>query len=230
MAADQPSLFPSEKPERPIWLTANPSDPPESAASEQPDNEFFIRQAVAQDSRRACELLFRLYYAPLCSHAVRFVHDRQLAEDLVADVFLQFWAQKHYEHVTTSYRSYLFRAVRNRAYNHIRWEFNRQEPIQEATDRPDAETIQPDRLLLQDELQFAIEEAIRQLPQQRQRVLIMSRFEGKKYKEIAEEMGLTPKTVENHLLRGLSTLRQILIQKNLLIWWLLLLLSSVSAT
>ncbi|WP_234734949.1 RNA polymerase sigma-70 factor [Tellurirhabdus bombi] len=181
------------------------------------DREFFIRQAFERDARQACELLFRLYYAPLCSHAVRFVHNRQVAEDLVADVFYSLLAQELYRHITTSFRAYLFRAVRNRAYNYIRWELGRQEAIPDGVDRPDTDTAQPDRLMQQDELQLAVEEAVRQLSPQQQRVFVLSRFEGKKYKEIADELSLTPKTVENHLLRALAALRNMLVQKHILL-------------
>ncbi|GAA4452538.1 hypothetical protein GCM10023189_16070 [Nibrella saemangeumensis] len=186
------------------------------------DREFFIRQAFGQDPRRGCELLFRQYYAPLCSHAIRFVHNRQVAEDLVADVFYTFYNQELHRQITISFRSYLFRAVRNRAYNYIRWDLSRQEPLPDDTDRPEAEAAQPDRLMVQDELYFALEEAISQLPPQRQKVLLLSRFEGKKQKEIADELNLAPKTVENHLLRALATLRTVLTQKNLLGWVLLI--------
>ncbi|GAA4402753.1 RNA polymerase sigma-70 factor [Nibrella viscosa] len=165
--------------------------------------------------------MFRQYYAPLCSHAIRFVHNREVAEDLVADVFYAFYTQELHRQITTSYRSYLFRAVRNRAYNYIRWDLSRQEPLLTDADWADAEAAQPDHLMVQDEFYLALEEAIGQLPPQRQKVLLLSRFEGKKQKEIADELSLAPKTVENHLLRALATLRTILTEKNLLLVLLL---------
>jgi RNA polymerase sigma-70 factor (ECF subfamily) len=150
------------------------------------------------------------------------VYDRQLAEDLVADLFYAFYTKEIYTQITGSYRAYLYQAVRNRAYNSMRWELGRQETLPDDLDRPDVDTAQPDRLLQQDELYRALEQVVQQLPPQRQRVFLLSRFEGKSYKEIAAEMSLSPKTVENHLLRAVSTVRQYLRQQRLISWGLLL--------
>ncbi len=187
------------------------------------DNELFIRNAFSTDPRLGCELLFRQYFAPLCSHAIRFVYDRQVAEDIVADLFFTFYQKELYKKITGSYRAYLYQAVRNRSYNCLRWELNRQEPLPDDLDRPDLDATQPDRLLQQDELYRALEQAVQQLSPQRQRVFLLSRFEGKSYKEIAAEMSLSPKTVENHLLRSISIVRQLLRQQKLISCGLILL-------
>lgn len=206
-------------PGEPTPLLRNHTEAPAPMST---DGELFIRNAFATDPRMGCELLFRQYFAPLCSHAVRFVYDRQLAEDLVADLFYTFYTKEIYKQITGSYRTYLYQAVRNRAYNSLRWELGRQETLPDDLDRADTETIQPDRLLQQDELYRALEQAVQQLSPQRQRVFLLSRFEGKSYKEIAEEMDLAPKTVENHLLKAISTVRQSLRQQKLISWGLLL--------
>ncbi|QKZ14868.1 sigma-70 family RNA polymerase sigma factor [Spirosoma sp. KUDC1026] len=187
-----------------------------------PDSELFIRKAFETDAQLGCELLFRQYFAPLCSHAIRFVYDRQVAEDIVADIFYTFYTKVLYQQVKGSYRAYLYQAVRNRAYNSLRWELGRQERLPDGLDQADTEAAQPDRLMQQDELYWGLEQAVQQLSPQRQRVFLMSRFEGKSYKEIAQAMNLAPKTVENHLLQAIATIRQILRQQNLISWGLIL--------
>ncbi|AKD58503.1 RNA polymerase subunit sigma-24 [Spirosoma radiotolerans] len=189
------------------------------------DGELFIRNAFATDPKLGCELLFRQYFAPLCSHAIRFMYDRQAAEDVVADLFYTFYQKELYKQIRGSYRAYLYQAVRNRAYNSLRWELSRQESLPDDLDRADLDATQPDRLLQQDELYRALEQAVQQLSPQRQRVFLLSRFEGKSYKEIAAEMNLSPKTVENHLLRSISTVRQFLRQQKLISWTLLVLVT-----
>ncbi len=200
-------------------LVRSRTDMPNSPVN---DSELFIRNAFATDPRMGCELLFRQYFAPLCSHVVRFVYNRQVAEDLVADLFYTFYTKELFKQINGSYRAYLYQAARNRAYNSLRWELGRQETLPDDLDQPDLDASQPDRLLQQDELYRALEQAVQQLPGQRQRVFLLSRFEGKSYKEIAQEMGLSPKTVENHLLRATSTVRQLLRQQRLISWGLLL--------
>ncbi|TDE10580.1 hypothetical protein E0F88_28005 [Dyadobacter psychrotolerans] len=81
--------------------------------------EVFIRKTFEENPRKGCEMLFRLYYRGLCTHAVRYVYSKEIAEDLVADVFYTFWNTRAFLSVTYSFRSFLFRSVRNRAYNYL---------------------------------------------------------------------------------------------------------------
>lgn len=94
------------------------------------DTELFIRRAFDNDPQKGCELLFRLYHKPMCNHAVRFVYAKEIAEDLVADVFYTFWNSKAYLSVKQSFRAYLFRSVRNRAYNFLANEFKKTSPLE----------------------------------------------------------------------------------------------------
>lgn len=72
---------------------------------------------------------------------------------------------------------------------------------------------QPDHILQLDELRRQINEIIRTLPMQAQRVFIMSRFDGRSHAEIAQELQINHKTVESHITRALSSLRVLLRQE-----------------
>lgn len=183
------------------------------------DAEFLIRQAFAENVRTGYELLFRRYYRTLCSHAVRFVHSRTIAEDLVSEVFFSFWKNQVHQHITTTYQAYLYAAVRKRAYTHLRQEFLPEilsDQI-EADTSDAAVSMDPEQLLQYTELSQRIEETVRTLPPQCQRVFVMSRFEGKKHREIADELQISLKTIEAHMNRALTQLRRAL-QVGLLIW------------
>lgn len=183
------------------------------ADANEPDAEYFIRQAFATDPHKGCELLFRAYYRDLCSTAIRFVYSRQVTEDIVGEVFLTFWTNRTYEKITTSYRAYLFRSVRNRAYNYLKFELSRSRPL-ELFDEGNPDSVQqPDHILQLDELRRQINEIIRTLPMQAQRVFIMSRFDGRSHAEIAQELQINHKTVESHITRALSSLRVLLRQE-----------------
>ncbi|WP_138993572.1 RNA polymerase sigma-70 factor [Larkinella sp. C7] len=203
-------------PENPV--PSNPFRQP-SAEPVVIDTEFLIRQTFESDARRGYELLFRRYYRTLCSQAVRFVHSRTIAEDLVSEVFFSFWKNQVHQHITTSYQAYLYAAVRKRAYTHLRLEFRQEAmPAEAEGDGMDADfALDPEQLLQYTELYQRIEETVRQLPPQCQRVFVMSRFEGKKHREIADELQISPKTIEAHLSRALSQLRQSL-QLGLFCW------------
>ena len=60
------------------------------------DEELFIRKAFEEDPKKGWELLFREYYTPLCSHAIRYVYSREAARDLVSEAFYVFWQKEIY--------------------------------------------------------------------------------------------------------------------------------------
>src|SRR5688572_27446141 len=89
------------------------------------DEEILIKRAFDNDPKQGCEILFQKYYRILCSHAIRFVYSKEVAEDIVSELFCRFWSDQIYLSITTSYRAYLFKAVRFSAYNYIRWELSK---------------------------------------------------------------------------------------------------------
>jgi RNA polymerase sigma-70 factor (family 1) len=196
---------------------------PPVVPSRQLNAELFLRKAFEQDPRQGLELLFRKYHAPLCSHAVRFVYSRQIAEDLVSEVFFQFYKTEAYRRVTTSYNSYLFRSVRNEAFTYLRGEFGRTCPL-DATyeNQADPQALSPDSEIQYNNLFLKVNEAIAQLPSQCQRAFLLSRFENKKYHEIADELRISPKTVEVHISKALRYLRTALQGEWMLLFALLL--------
>lgn len=183
----------------------------ESDSSKENDANFFIRAAFEECPSKGLELLFRRFYNPLCSHAVRFVYSRQIAEDLVSEVFFQLYRTKAYQNINSSYTSYLFRAVRNECYTYMRREFNKTDSL-ESTQESDLSSPGqlPDAEIHYNNLIHKVNETIAQLPAQCQRVFLMSRFENKKYNEIATELMISPKTVEVHVSKALKFLRQAL--------------------
>jgi RNA polymerase sigma-70 factor (family 1) len=182
----------------------------EPASPDQPDREWIIRKTMAEVPIQGCELLFRRYYVPLCSHAVRFVYSRAIAEDLVADVFCDFWANRLFEQVATSYRAYLFRMVRNRSLNYLQREllkYPTESLLEMSMENP---VVYPETPSSLEELSQAIEQAVQHLPPQCKHVFLLSRFEGKRIQEIADQLQISPRTVETHISKALAILRQTL--------------------
>ncbi|MCX6213016.1 RNA polymerase sigma-70 factor [Spirosoma sp.] len=175
------------------------------------DPDWQLQQVWATNPQEACEVLFRKYYVALCSHASRFVYSKEAAEDIVSEVFYQFYKEELYKNVNSSYKAYLMQAVRYRAYDYIRWELTKS---RRGTDLDWVTIIDrdpsPSEIVQYDELYRSIELAIDQLPPQTKRVFLLSRFEGRKYQEIAGELAISIKTVETHMSKALSLLRQAL--------------------
>ncbi|HEV7351080.1 RNA polymerase sigma-70 factor [Telluribacter sp.] len=172
------------------------------------DNELFIRRTFEECPQKGCELLFRRYHKVLCSHAVRIVYSKEIAEDLVSEVFFKFWKTRAYESVTTSYRFYLFRCIRNEAFNYLRLEFHKLEGIEMAEMQESSRSQRPDHITQFEEVLTRVEVLVESLPPQCRKVFLMNRFEGFKYKDIADELGISVKTVEVHMHKALTTMRQ----------------------
>lgn len=175
------------------------------------DSERLIRQTFDADPAKGYELLFRRYYRPLCSHAVRFVYAKEVAEDIVVDVFSHFWSRQSYQSVTVSYRAYLYTSVRHAALAHLKNEVGREQSMDTLPEPFTTDSqLTPQHLLQYDELHVKIDQIIRSAPPQSQKVFIMSRFDGKTNGAIAEELDISIKTVEGHITKVLTILRRTL--------------------
>ncbi len=177
------------------------------------DIEFFIRKTFQTNARLGCELLYRHYYQPLCSHAIRYLYSKANAEDLVSEIFYQFYQKGIYREITTSYRAYLYKAVRHRAYNYLRKETNCMLNAEALAGVCDDITQQPDSITQYEELYQDVENAINSLPPQCRKIYLMHRFEGKKYIEIAQDLHLSPKTVEVQIRKASHSLKDLLQKK-----------------
>jgi len=170
-------------------------------------DEYLIRNMFMQDPEKGCELLFRRYYVNLCNHAIRFVHSEYVAEDIVAEVFATFWQNRTFEHITASYRAYLYKSVRHRSYNYLKWDLNRTYPLEGINSEPVTQVSNPYEALQYSELHQQVERIIQELPPQCRRAYILKRVEGKTLEEIGLELQINPKSVEALITRAMARLR-----------------------
>ncbi len=171
-------------------------------------SEALIEKAFEDNFDGAVEMLFRWYYAPLCNHAVRFVASREIAEDIVSDVFSACYLNRTFTTINTSFRAYLFKAVRNRAYNYVRSEINRSVSLETAQHLSAQQEQQPDEITHYEDMYQDVEKAINELTSRRRSIYIMHRIEGKKHDEIAQELGISLKTVKEHMYQALRQIRE----------------------
>ncbi|ALJ00892.1 RNA polymerase sigma-70 factor [Rufibacter tibetensis] len=154
------------------------------------------------------ETLFKQYYTLLCRTAVRFTKDTESAEDLVQEVFCKIWQNREVLEVTTSYKAYLVRSVTNQALNYI----EKQKRLVLAEDTTPFESSLSANttmeLIAGTEMEGRIQQALEALPPQCRLIFEMSRFEELTYKEIADTLQLSPKTVENQMGKALRILRE----------------------
>ena len=184
-------------------------------------NEQELVQALQNGDERAVEALFKSLYQRLCNYANTILNDIYESEEVVQQVFVQLWEKRETMEITTSVQSYLFRAVRNTSLNKIKHEKVRRIYAEEVTAM--AQQSEPATVTsFHNELQNQIHVAIESLPEQCRLVFKLSRFEELKYVEIAEQLGISVKTVENHMGKALKLMREQL--KDYLAAWLLFIL------
>lgn len=186
------------------------SDKFESTGATIVDADLFIKHLFQSDPNRAFESLFKFHYKPLCNLAVRYVYSKEIAEDLVSDVFYDFLKKERFESISGSFRTYLFQAVRYKVYRYLKNEFG-DNGCKKSIEMKDFDMLvderNPQQMLMFDELIIKIRESVNALPPQCLNVFLLSRFEGKKNKEISEKLGIKLKTVESHMMKALSLLR-----------------------
>jgi len=168
-----------------------------------------VFESIRNDDRQAFERLFREFYRPLTAYAFRFVRDLPTSENMVQDVYLKLWQNRREIIITTSLEHYLFRSVRNHSLNQldkakVRSEYLRQQIVQDTEDE-NYSAFYPEIGLMD-----KIEAAICALPEKRQEIFRMAREEGMKYREIAEKLDISVKTVEAQMTLALKQLREAL--------------------
>ncbi len=172
-------------------------------------NDVHLFSQVKEGNQIAYEQLFRRYYSDLCGYAQYVLKDIDLSEDLVQEVFVQLWQKKDQVQISESLKSYLFTAVRNRCLNEFRHNKIKDEHQQYAKSSTGMGGYHAvDDVVEGDDLKNHLNQCIEKLPPQCKRVFMLNRFEGKKYSEIAEELGISNKAVEAHMSKALKILRK----------------------
>lgn len=151
----------------------------------------------------AFDALVRAHYGRLCDFVYRYVRSREVAEDIVQDIFVRLLKSGTFDFDDPL--AYLYRAARNGAASHLRRERVRERFLAEAGAAPTAPPADVD--VQYHELADAIAHAVDSLPQRARQIFTMHREQGLSYGEIARALDLSPKTVENQMGRALKALR-----------------------
>jgi RNA polymerase sigma-70 factor (ECF subfamily) len=156
----------------------------------------------------AFEMLFRTHYQPLCNYAYSFLQDRHDAEEVVQSTFLLFWEKRETLAIRATVKPYLYAMVRNACLNAIKHEKIKQRHADEETALAARSDDSVTQTVASNELELKITQAIEELPEQCRMVFKLSRFEELKYAEIATQLNISVKTVENHMGKALRMMRE----------------------
>jgi len=155
------------------------------------------------------EKMFRLYFVRLASYAHKFIGDFAVAQDLTQSVFLNIWELDGKWNPPGSVKSYLYAALKNQCLNYIKHnkvvkEWQDEESWSRQHNHINMDWEKSDR---ETKLDYSINKALEKMPEKRREVFELSRTEGLTYSEISELLGITKKTVENHMGNALRFLK-----------------------
>ena len=171
---------------------------------------------IIPTAEREFEAFFNLHYPVMVGFALNYIHDKDQAEELVQDVFTNMWVKADGLKINSSVKSFLFTATRNACLNFLK---HKKVELQYAGQYVHASSHH-ENAVEYDELVGRLELAMNKIPEKCREIFELNRFEGKRYKEIAEELSLSLKTVENQMGKALKILREELGEYLPLIIWL----------
>ncbi|MBL7798102.1 MAG: RNA polymerase sigma-70 factor [Saprospiraceae bacterium] len=185
-------------------------------------------QRLRQGDTQALRRLFDRHYPLLLGDIYAYLPDEDTCKDLAQEVFVELWRKREELDIHTSLRAYLRRAAVNRALNRIK--SNRRTMLDDTADRQDqADTSQLDidQKQEQERLETILHQAIGQLPEKCRLVFSLSRFEHMSHREIAEQLGISTKTIENQITKAMRLLREAMLEHRylspvviwVLKWW-----------
>lgn len=175
------------------------------------EDEILLLHQLSKDDQTAFNHLFETYYQDLLFFAGNFIPSRNICEDIVQSIFAKLWTERKSLSIEKSIKSYLLKTVRNHCLDYIRHLNIKQEYENYMTENHGAlESYNTENYLLYSDLHQHLQAALAKLPPEKRDVLILSRLEGIKYKEIAARLKISERTVEVRISDALKELRLLL--------------------
>jgi RNA polymerase sigma-70 factor (ECF subfamily) len=173
--------------------------------------EKYIIEGLRSGRESAYRQLFEQYYQRLVVFAHRYLEDLESARDIVQDLFVDLYDSRHSVSIQTSLKSYLFSAVKNRCLNQVKHEQVKEK--HRNMSRSEANVTDPELEEIMDavELEARVYDIVSKLPEKCRQIYIMSRVDGKRNSEIADELNLSVRTVETQISKALKSLKDSLL-------------------
>ncbi len=167
--------------------------------------ELQLLTRLKEDCHKSYAILFNTYYKDLVLFAGTIIQDKSICEDIVQSIFLKLWNDRNNFIIETSLKSYLLRAVRNSCLDNLR----HKKIVENYANNIYAlyNKNEPEEYILYSDLYQHLKEAIDKLPDKCREAFVMSRFDELKYREIAEKLNISERTVEDRISKALAQLR-----------------------
>lgn len=170
-------------------------------------DELELLGLISNGDETAFRKIFNHYSDKLYSYTLRITDNEELAEEIVMDAFMKIWCNRKDLCLVRQFDSYLYTIVRNQAFTAIKRKAHESSIIKELSLRNTEYQDLTEETVIYNDYQHILNNAVNQLPPQQRLVYSLSRDEGLKYNEIAEQLNLSKNTVKAHLKKAVSSLR-----------------------
>lgn len=163
---------------------------------------------LKEDDKTAFTIIFSRYYSDLVHFSFNYIHEPDASEEIVQEVFLKLWENRHSLEIESSLKSYLLKSVQNRSIDFKRHRQIRQKYTSHVLENPYTSERDTENYVLHSELEQKLNSTLDKIPDDISEPFILSRFEGMNYAKIAENLGVSVRTIEVRIGKALGILRQ----------------------
>ena len=172
----------------------------------------YLRKMSEQDSQTAFRDFYDMTYDRLFRIAFYYTHHEEWSQEIVLDVFMKLWEHRKQLLEITNIEDYCFILTKNASLNYLEKEAKHMPQSSGQLSESTSHTDSPEETLISDELFARYVKALDRLPERCREVFIRVREEKQSYAQVAEELGISIKTVDAQLQKALARLREMLLR------------------
>ena len=170
-------------------------------------DEKELLSLLLNGNEQAFEKIYQLYSTRLYGNLLKLVKSETEAQEILQDVFLKIWDNRQNIDIEKSFRSYLFKIAENKVVDFFRKVARDKKREAQLISLATNEYVPVEELLQSDEKTALLQKAIYSLPPQRQQVFRLCKLEGKSYKEVSEQLGISVSTISDHIVKATKSIR-----------------------
>jgi RNA polymerase sigma-70 factor, ECF subfamily len=167
-----------------------------------------IQAGLTDNTEAAFEQLFKKHFRELHAYGFSLLKDWDAAEEIVQSLFLKLWEKNEWGNIQTSVKAYLYKSVYHDCLNYLRRQKTHLKYEAHAVHTTASHVENTDGKIKLSELEQRLDMALDKLPEKCRAIFHLSRFEYLKYQEIANQLEISIKTVETHMVKALRILRK----------------------
>jgi RNA polymerase sigma-70 factor (ECF subfamily) len=169
--------------------------------------EDVFKNLIVQGDEKAFSSFYELFWEPLYLYVFKVLQDQEEAMDVVQETFVAVWQQRHQMLLTHSISSYIYSIARYKAFSVIRKNIKQKDYLASLIDFMDQYAQTPEEIMISHQLQNLLDEQIETLPPKMKEIFLLSREAQLSYKEIAEKLNISDKTVKKQISNSLKIIR-----------------------